>query len=260
MGGYLFLAGIFLAFFTAMRQQRWFKKILFYYFPFFLRPLSHKLKPINVYYKKLTKEERQRFSWRVYYFLNTTEIEFRHFTPGQLLNYNQVRYLIASVATQMTLFLTEDCFDAFNKIIIYPDQYYSPFTKQYHKGETNPAAGYIVLSWTNFKSGFDNSTDGINLLMHELAHALWLENKLYDYEIFDEDALRRYEQVSLEIMQHVTDDENHFLRKYAFTNREEFFAVSVENFFERPAKFKVALPELYSILATLLNQDPLALT
>lgn len=260
MGGYIFLAGLAFAVYASMREQRWFKKLLFYYLPFFLRPLSHKLKPINLYYKKLTPEERKRFAWRVYYFLNTTTIEFRHFSPAQLVNYNQVRYLIASVATQMSLFLSEDCFDAFHKIIIYPDKYYSPITKQYHKGETNPAAGYIILSWTNFKSGFDNSTDGINLLMHEFAHALWLENKLYDYEIFDADALRLYEIASKEIMREVTDDENHFLRKYAFTNREEFFAVSVENFFERPDKFKAALPELYSILANLLNQDPLALT
>lgn len=260
MGGYIFLAGFALAIFAAMREQRWFKKLLFYYFPYFLRPISHKLRPINIYHKKLSKEERKRFNWRVYYFLNTTEIHFRHFSPGQLINYNQVRYLIASVATQMSLFLTEDCFDAFNKIIIYPDQYYSPFTKQYHKGETNPAAGYIILSWKSFKSGFANGTDGVNLLMHELAHALWVENKLFDYDIFDPDALRQYELTVREIMQSAHDDEEHFLRRYAFTNKDEFFAVAVENFFERPEQFKTALPELYSILAILLNQDPLALT
>src|SRR5687767_3888866 len=135
----------------AIRSQRWYKKILFYYFPKFLRPLSPRLKPINVYYKKLTPEERKRFEWRVFYFINTTDIEFRHFNVSQLVNYNEVRYLIASIATQMSLFLTEDCYDAFNKIIIYPDQYYSPITGQYHKGETNPGAGYIVLSWTSLQ-------------------------------------------------------------------------------------------------------------
>jgi hypothetical protein len=160
----------------------------------------------------------------------------------------------------MTLFLTEDCFDAFHKIIIYPDKYYSPITKQYHKGETNPAAGYIVLSYTNFKSGFDNKHDGINLLMHELAHALWLENKIFEYEIFDEAALRAYEFAAHMVMVTLEEGDRHFLRPYAFTNREEFFAVAVENFFERPAAFKQELPELYSILAKLLNQDPLALT
>src|ERR1043165_3635042 len=82
----------------AIRSQRWFKKILFYYFPRFLRPLSPRLKPINVYYKKLTPEERKRFEWRVFYFIESTQIEFRHFKPTQLINYNAARYLIASVA------------------------------------------------------------------------------------------------------------------------------------------------------------------
>jgi Mlc titration factor MtfA (ptsG expression regulator) len=39
----------------------------------------------------------------------------------------------------------------------------------------------------------------------------------------------------------------------------EFFSVAVENFFERPQEFKTILPELYSILAQLLRQDPIIL-
>jgi hypothetical protein len=242
---------------VAMQEQRWFKKILFYHFPKFLRPISHQLKPINVYYDKLTPEERKRFEWRVYYFLDTTRIEFRHFRSGQLFNYNAIRYLIASVATQMTLFLTEDCFDAFNRIIIYPDTYYSPVTKKFHKGETNPAAGYIILSWNSFYAGFIESSDGVNLLMHELAHALWLENKLFDYELFDETDLERYRLVARKIMEEMHSNENHFFRKYASINEDEFFAVSVENFFERPVPFKKTLPELYSALTFLLKHDPI---
>jgi Mlc titration factor MtfA (ptsG expression regulator) len=243
-----------------LKSQRWYKKLLYYYFPKFLRPITPQLKPINVYYKKLTPEERKRFEWRVFYFIETTDIEFRFFKPTQLVNYNATRYLIASVATQMSMFLTEDCYDAFNKIIIYPDNYYSPITKQYHKGETNPGAGYIVLSWTNLQTGFADKTDGINLLMHELAHALWLENELFDYDIFDEEALRAYKVASMQVMYDMQENEEHFLRRYALANKEEFFAVAVENFFERPEKFQSALPELYSILARLLNQDPAVLT
>lgn len=259
MAGIYFLAGLVFIMYAAMREQRWFKKILFYYFPKVLRPISYKLKPINIYYNRLTKEERKRFEWRVYYFLDTTEIVFSQFKPTQLVNYNATRYLIASVATEMTLFLSDDCFDAFQKIIIYPDSYYSQITKQYHKGETNPAAGYIVLSWRSLNEGFANRTDGINLLMHELAHALWLENKLFDYEIFDEAHLRQYERIAEMTMLEMTDNENHFLRRYALANREEFFAVAVENFFERPAQFKEALPHLYDAMTMLLQQDPLKL-
>ena len=38
-------------------------------------------------------------------------------------------------------------------------------------------------------------------------------------------------------------------------NLEEFFAVSVESFFERPVAFKKNMPELYACMCNLLNQD-----
>ena len=244
---------------VAIQEQRWFKKILFYYFPKVLRPISFNLQPINVYYNKLTQSERKRFEWRAYYFLDTTHIEFRNFDRRKIVNFNAIRYLIASVATQMSLFLTEDCFDTFNRIIIYPDDYFSRSTNRMHKGETNPAAGYIVLSLKSLKAGFVTRDDGVNLLMHELAHALWLENQLLDYDIFAQEALSRYQKISDLEMIKLSEEGEHFLRKYARANREEFFAVAVENFFERPAEFQQELPELYSAMVLLLKQDPVKL-
>lgn len=243
-----------------VREQRWYKKLLFYYFPKYLVPLTPGLKPINVYYKALTPEERKRFEWRVYYFITSTEISFRQFKPTQLVNYNAARYLIASCASQISLFLSDDCYDAFHKIIIYPDKYYSPITGHYHKGETNPGAGYIVLSWNSLNSGFANNSDGINLLMHELAHALWLENKIFDYEIFEAEALEAYQVMAAVTKANMqTAEQEHFFRRYALTNDEEFFAVAVENFFERPVQFSAALPELYATLVNLFKQDPIKL-
>jgi MtfA peptidase len=240
---------------VVVQEQRWFKKILFYYFPRYLRPVSHQLKPIDQYVNSLPPEQRKRFEWRVYYFLDSTHIEFRNFTPAQLINYNAVRYGIAAVATQMTLFLSDDCFNAFHRIIIYPKPYYSPITKQYHKGETNPAAGFIILTWESFSKGFEDRTDGINLLLHEFAHALWLENKLYTYDIFDPSSFDHYNQTAKMVMKEMDNVPEHFLRRYARVNEEEFFAVAVENFFERPDQFKNALPELYAAMVKLLKQD-----
>lgn len=260
--GILFALVIFIGIFALpiIREQRWYKKLLFYYFPRFIVPLTPGLKPINVYYKTLTPEERKRFEWRVYYFITSTEISFRQFKSTQLINYNAARYLIASCATQLSLFLTEDCYDAFHKIIIYPDKYYSPITGHYHKGETNPAAGYIVLSWNSLNSGFANNSDGINLLMHELAHALWLENKIFDYQIFEAEALESYEVMAAVTQADMQSaEQEHFFRRYALANEEEFFAVAVENFFERPTQFKAALPDLYATLVNLFKQDPIKL-
>ena len=46
------------------------------------------------------------------------------------------------------------------------------------------------------------------------------------------------------------------LNKYAATNFEEFWAVCIETFFEKPVPFREQLPELYHSLCHLLNQDP----
>lgn len=58
-------------------------------------------------------------------------------------------------------------------------------------------------------------------------------------------------------MKRIKQKENTFLRPYAGTNREEFFAVCVEQFFEQPEESKENCPERYFTLANLLKQDPL---
>lgn len=243
----------------AMREQRWFKKILFYKFPKYLRPISYQHRFINLYYNRLTNEERKKFEWRAYYFLDTTDITFKNFSPTDIVNINSVRYLIASVATQMTLFLPEDCFDAFHKMIIVPDKYYSKQTGRFHFGETNPGKGVIILAYSNLTRGFEQAKDGVNLLMHELAHAIWLEHHHLGYQIFDDLHLEKYKQLAYKEMMLAENETHHFFRKYAFANEEEFFAVATENFFERPSDFKLAQPELYQAMVNLFNQDTLHL-
>ena len=49
--------------------------------------------------------------------------------------------------------------------------------------------------------------------------------------------------------------DSHFLRNYASTNIEEFWACSVECFFEAPIEFKKNIPDLYSKMCQVLKQD-----
>ncbi|HTN05796.1 zinc-dependent peptidase [Agriterribacter sp.] len=50
---------------------------------------------------------------------------------------------------------------------------------------------------------------------------------------------------------------NDFYSAYALTNFQEFWAESVELFFERPAQLQIVYPDLYKIMVVVLNQDPL---
>jgi Mlc titration factor MtfA (ptsG expression regulator) len=53
------------------------------------------------------------------------------------------------------------------------------------------------------------------------------------------------------------EGEKNLLGEYAATNYHEFWAVSVEVFFENPVRFRHELTTLYEALAKTLNQDPI---
>ncbi|MEP4532261.1 MAG: zinc-dependent peptidase, partial [Cyclobacteriaceae bacterium] len=50
-----------------------------------------------------------------------------------------------------------------------------------------------------------------------------------------------------------------FFRAYGGVSQAEFFAVAVENFFERPKEFKAYHSVLYQTMCKLLKQDPIIL-
>jgi Mlc titration factor MtfA (ptsG expression regulator) len=125
----------------------------------------------------------------------------------------------------------------------------------------NPGLRTIVFSWQGIIEGLQRGDDGLNLLLHEFAHALWLEHKLMsnEYEVFNAELIELLERWSEHQLNNKNVQESHFFRRYAFENIEEFFAVAVENFFERSKEFKQALPELYYILVAIFKQDPLTI-
>jgi MtfA peptidase len=105
------------------------------------------------------------------------------------------------------------------------------------------------------------SDDGFNVGLHEMAHALQMEDLIpnEEYSFLNEEALNHWHELAEIEMVRVRNGQNKFLRSYAATNQEEFFAVSVEQFFEQPGAFRNQLPQVYDALADLLQQDPLEL-
>ncbi|QOI97010.1 MAG: zinc-dependent peptidase [Flammeovirgaceae bacterium] len=210
------------------------------------------------YYKKLSSGNRHSFEQKLLYFILSKKWIPRQFDTVT----DEMKVMISACAVQLTFGLPRVYLQHFIGIVIYPDNYYSSITKRFHKGEVNPAYHLIVLSWKSFVDGYlVHPTDAINVGLHELAHALRLENLIRndEYRFFDEELLNKFDAYAYRIC-HEADPELLFFRPYACTNEHEFFSVAVENFFERPQEFKTALPQLYEVLAKLLNQDPLVLT
>jgi len=206
------------------------------------------------YYDRLPGKLKVKFLLRVRSFISSREFYGR----GELEVTDEMKVLVAASAVQLTFGLEKYRFDYFSKIILYPESYYSKLDDNYHMGETN-AMGILVFSWKDLREGYAISSDAFNVGLHEMAHALELEQHLGDdYDFYFASYFEKWSLITKEEFQNVYDERESFLRQYAGTNRQEFFAVCIEYFFEKSEEFKQRLPEIYYHLSALLNQDPLA--
>lgn len=209
-----------------------------------------------LYYQHLSPENKRRFEARVQAFIDSNE-----FIPRSYTHVNaEMKAHIAGAAIQLTFGFDHLNFEHFSKILIYQDDYYSRITRKYHQGEVNPH-GLIVLSWNNFVQGYEIHDDGRNLGLHEMAHAMRIENAIYngEYDFIDREQLKKFDRLAQYEIGKIQADQPSLFRNYAASNKHEFFAVAIENFFERPEQFKGYNRELYYTLSTLLKQDPIRL-
>jgi Mlc titration factor MtfA (ptsG expression regulator) len=245
----------------------------------FLRPLaglfyeikillkSKKLTPDDItvlnrlfpYYKNLNPKHQEEFRERLARFIATKE-----FIPrgGLKAISREMELLIGATAIMVVFGFRNVELKHFSRLLVYPDNYYSTINRKYHQGEVNPKLGIIVLSWNNFVEGYANPENGVNLGVHEMAHALKLENQIHynqESNFFHGPAWRKFNHLAKEQMKQIKDGSTSFFRNSAAENPHEFFAVALEAFFETPEAFKSQNEELYKSLVFLLRQDPIVL-
>jgi len=204
------------------------------------------------FYNGLSNNNQKYFEHRVHCFIDSHQFISRdgvHIT-------RELKLLIAATAIQLTFGYRSYLYSRLDTIIIYPEDYFSPFGNQQHKGETNPKYKTVVLSWKDFKEGIENSNDNLDLGLHEFTHAMhfsFLTERTSSARYF----LKHY-KLLLNFMEDSKEQkkmiESGYLRAYAFENQYEFLAVLVEHFFETPTKFKSKLPVVYSHVKKILNQ------
>lgn len=211
------------------------------------------------FYNALDSKGRQLFERRVQRFIDMKQFIAR---GGTAVVTNEMKAMIAGCAVQITYGYPSVYFSHFWRILVYPGNYYSAISRRYHKGDVNPG-GIIALSWKSFMEGFAKSDDGRNLGLHEMAHALRLINIVSndEYNFYDREIMRRFDDCAESEIQRIRDSSPgaSFFRDYGATNKEEFFAVAVESFFERAQEFKDYNPELYSLMCSILKVDTVAI-
>jgi len=184
------------------------------------------------YFKKINEEKRQLLCKRTKHFIEGTDFIPR---KGMELT-NRMLILISACSQQLTLSFPDHYdYAYFEKIIVYPEKYYSTYTEKYHTGEMN-TAGIIVLYWEDFYKGIKNQNDTYNLGLHEFAHALEfmdIANKDIN-EIFSA-CLDKFTAVADHYLKQQPDKP--LFRSYDTTNLSEFFAIATEYYFENPNEF-----------------------
>ena len=220
-------------------------------------PLSIKdqefLRTHSSFYKELKPETKREFDERV----KDLILEKEFIGKGMKIT-REVQLKVACSAIQLSIGLPHTIYLNFHRFVIYRHEFRTR-NGQLYKGMVNPAFGTIMLSWKHFESGNEDPHDGLNLGLHEFAHALWLEDSIPNAEhgFLNPSFKANWERLSYAFVADQEACRRSIFRRYACTNAAEFFAAAVEHFFERPQEFAEHEAALYHSLAKLLNQNPL---
>ena len=144
-------------------------------------------------------------------------------------------------------------------VLFYPDT----FDDAYEGGEYAEfdgmahAQGPVILSAKAVEESWRNPTDGSNVVLHEVAHLFDFADAFADGmpSLLDPSSAEAWGQMARREMRRAQVGRS-LLRRYAATNTAEFFAVAVENFFERPEHLHREHPDLFKALVALFNLDP----
>jgi len=207
------------------------------------------------FYAGLSSASRARFERDVQLFMSDQTFEA---VDGAELT--ELLKLSVSAGAALMLHGRPDwAFSNLRTFLFYPDR----FDEDYYN--TRDAAfdgmahshGPIIFSVRAVKDGWAHSADGNNVVLHELAH-------LFDFDqaavegapsLMDPGSVDAWMELVRREMRLVRRDQS-MLRPYAATNPAEFFAVSVENFFERPRAMAIRHSELFQALVAFFNLDP----
>jgi MtfA peptidase len=207
----------------------------------------------NPYFRRLSPPLQNRFLTRLVRFILTKKFHYVDIEPE-----GRIPVLVSAAAIQITFGLDEFHMSYFDNIYVLRSNYHFGLSHIPYEGHVNSLG--IYLSWSNFEAAFSNYEDGNNVGLHEMAHALAYVN--FNLRVAEDNEFRRrfyqFSETGRPLFNAMQQGAVNMLGTYASTNYHEFWAVCVENFFERSGQLKEELPELYHAMTVLLQQDPLS--
>lgn len=222
-------------------------------------------------YGRLSAADQQELHGHIQVFLAEKYFE----GCGGLTVTEEMRVTIAAQACILLLHRKTGYYPKLVSILVYPNAYLA------HHRERNAAGlvteeiqqrlgeswshGTVVVSWDDVRAGAADAQDGHNVVYHEFAHQLDIE----DGQQADGSVIlpRRSMYIAwarilgreyVALKRAVAAGRKTVLDSYATTSPAEFFAVATECFFETPVLLKMKHPELYEELKLYYQQDPAA--
>lgn len=204
------------------------------------------------YYNRLNLEEQRKFLFRTYQFQQAKNFHYIEVEATA-----EMPILVSAAAVQLTFGLDQFKLGYFEDIFILRDDYHYGFYSRPFMGHVDQTG--IYLSWDNFIKGIKGETRHCNVGLHEMGHALAYVNFITrtDEDKHFKKEFHNFSKVARPIFTSMQEGHKNLLGDYAATNYHEFWAVSVEIFFENPVLFRHEMPLLYEAMVRLLNQDPL---
>lgn len=188
---------------------------------------------------------------------------------------DEMRVLVLAQAS--LLLLVPGCRDFFPRlrsILIYPGAFRDQARRRFGRPEEEEerdrgtllgeswSSGSLILSWDSVKRSAWGDPDGINVVLHEFAHQLDLDDgstdgvpglgSLEDSQRWAEVFQRRFDQMTSQL----AEGREPVLDEYGATDPPEFFAVATEAFFETPRRLKREMGDLYEELRRYYGVDP----
>lgn len=224
----------------------------------------------TVLYGGLCAAEKERLRARTVEFLGSKSFE----GCGGLELTEEMMVTVAGTASLLMMNRPCPLFPALFTVLLYPSVFRARHVEETDSGIVHESApetlgeswesGSVILAWDAVRPGDRNHTPGQNIILHEFAHQLDLDDGAEDGapKLDSREAQRTWAEVFREAF-----EERKWMRRmghrcvlddYATTHPAEFFAVSTEVFFERPARLERTFPRLYSELKRYFRFDPLS--
>ena len=214
-----------------------------------IKRILHKRFP---YYNSLNAYQQVRFVGRTMRF-----IQHKLFIIKSGTGYREMPVLTSAAAIQLTFGLDDFLLPWFRYIQIYPEEFFGQHSFKVLAG--NVSNRTITVAWNHLLKGYEDGADGSNVALHEMSHALYYQK----LEVEKLDAMtfcNRYNNL-IDTCQLAYKFERSgktgLYTEYGTSDLQEFWAESIELFFEKSRELKRTYPEIYLSIMTLLNQNPL---